>query len=1116
MEDRNKTKVQLIEELVNLRQRVIELEAAETERMQAEEALRQYRDHLEELVKARTAELTKANVQLRNSKERLTLAIAGTGGALWDEELDPEASFDDQSGKTYYSPEERQLLGYEEGNSLAPHYESWYDHILPEDRILVEQRQRDHFEGRTAYLDHEYRVQLKDGSIRWIRGRSRIIRDECGRPIRWIGIDWDVTEHKHAEEELRQHREHLEELVKERTAALRKKVDEQDLLLDTMDAQVWYLSDIETYGIANRAHAEFLGLRREDIENKRLREFLPEEVAQVCKESNRQVFQTQEAIHTEEWVPNAEGEERLIAITKTPKLKPNGNIAYVVCVGTDITERKRTEKELQKSKKFLQDIFDGIQDGISVLDKNLTIVQVNKWMEKRHRKYMPLVGKKCYEVYQHRKTRCPWCPSIKTLSTGIVHTTDIQVPYDDNAFWWCELSAYPLRDEKGNVVGVIEHVKNITERKQSEEALRESERRYRRLFNGIADAVFVHDLNGGILDVNRESCTKYGYSKEELIQMNAVDIDTPEEAVYIEKRIQKILDDGGDTFETVHLDREGNRIPVEVTAKLARYRGQDVVISICHDITERKRAEQERERLTAQIREQARQMEQILATVPAGVLLLDAEGCVLHANPMAEKDLSMLTNAKVGDTLMRLGDRPLTELLTSPPTRGLWHEIKTAGATNKERDMEIATMAGGRTFEAIARPVETGPEPGHWVLVINDVTREREIQAQLQQQQRLAAVGQLAAGIAHDFNNIMASIVLYAEMVARSQQLSERDRERMAVIIQQVWHASRLVEQVLDFSRRAVLERRPVDLLPLLKEQVKMLGRMLPEHIEIELVSRSNETDRADLYIIDADPTRMQQMVTNLAVNARDAMPDGGTLRIELVRVTVKSSQLPPLPNMKAGEWLQLTISDTGTGIAPDVLPHIFEPFFTTKGPGGGSGLGLAQVHGIVGLHGGHIDVETKIGAGTTFSIYLPALKARPIEPIPSDTSAVHQGRGEVVLVVEDGDAVRTALVDSLEQWNYQALEAVNGQEALAVMETQGEQIALVLSDVVMPGMGGIALFYALRERGWQTPVILLTGHPMDKELEALQAQGLSAWLLKPPGLKQLAQAVADALRHSR
>ncbi|HET91815.1 MAG TPA: response regulator [Chloroflexi bacterium] len=395
------------------------------------------------------------------------------------------------------------------------------------------------------------------------------------------------------------------------------------------------------------------------------------------------------------------------------------------------------------------------------------------------------------------------------------------------------------------------------------------------------------------------------------------------------------------------------------------------------------------------------------------------------------------------------------------------------------------------------------------MLVIKDVTREREIQTQLQQQERLAAVGQLAAGIAHDFNNIMAVIVLYAQIAARSSSLSERDRERMAVINQQAQHAARLIQQILDFSRRAVLERRPLDLLPLLKEQVKLLQRTLPEHIEITMAYEPDD------YTVNADPTRMQQMITNLAVNARDAMPHGGVLRLGLERVTVERDSSPPLPELNMGEWVRLTVSDTGTGISPDALPHIFEPFFTTKSPGEGSGLGLAQVHGIVGQHGGQIGVETQVGEGTTFSIYLPTLAAHPPELLRGDVSITPQGHGEVVLVVEDNAALRTALVVSLEQWNYQALEAANGQEALALMAQQAEQIALVVSDVVMPGLGGIALFHTLRERGWQTPVILLTGHPMDKELDELRAHGLIAWLLKPPSLERLARAVADALHNS-
>ena len=211
------------------------------------------------------------------------------------------------------------------------------------------------------------------------------------------------------------------------------------------------------------------------------------------------------------------------------------------------------------------------------------------------------------------------------------------------------------------------------------------------------------------------------------------------------------------------------------------------------------------------------------------------------------------------------------------------------------------------------------------MLVVKEVAQEREIKAQLQQQERLAAVGQLAAGIAHDFNNIMATIVLYAQIAAQSEGLSERDRERMAMINQQAWHATRLIERILDFSRRSMLEKRPLDLLLLLKEQIELLNRTLPEHIKIEL-----EYGKGD-YIIRADPTRMQQMLTNLAVNARDAMPNGGELSIRLERVIVGDGKSPILPEIEAGEWVRLKVSDTGTGISPDVLPHIFEPFFTTK-----------------------------------------------------------------------------------------------------------------------------------------------------------------------------------------
>lgn len=503
-------------------------------------------------------------------------------------------------------------------------------------------------------------------------------------------------------------------------------------------------------------------------------------------------------------------------------------------------------------------------------------------------------------------------------------------------------------------------------------------------------------------------------------------------------------------------------------------------------------AEEERERLAAQIREQARELRQILATVPEGVLLLDSERRVVQTNPVAEKDLTILAGVKAGDILTHLGDRSLAELLTSPPTRGLWHEVK----------------ADQRVFEVIARPMENGLEPEHWVLVINDVTQAREVREQLQQQERMAAVGQLAAGIAHDFNNIMAIIVLYAQMTAQVEALPPHVQERMAVIDQQARHATRLIQQILDFSRRSVLERQPLDLLPLLKEQCKLLERTLPENIEISLDYEPAE------YIVNADPTRMQQILMNLAVNARDAMPEGGKLRFSLSRTAPTDNiGCVACDEVPSGEWVRIAVADTGSGIPSEALPHIFEPFFTTKAPGQGTGLGLPQVYGIVGAHEGHIDVRTKIGKGTSFIIYLPPLLAHQPETPVLETLPLVSGEGETLLVVEDDATLRKALLDILRSLNYQVLEAANGQEALDTLQQSAREIALVISDLVMPGMGGQALFHAMRRRNLTLPMIILSGHPMEQELQSLQAEGLAGWLLKPPDIEQLSHLLARVLK---
>ena len=524
-------------------------------------------------------------------------------------------------------------------------------------------------------------------------------------------------------------------------------------------------------------------------------------------------------------------------------------------------------------------------------------------------------------------------------------------------------------------------------------------------------------------------------------------------------------------------------------------------LELQQEITERKRTEKERERLLVQVQEYAQRIQQIINTVPEGVLLLDAKEHggwhVTLVNPLGKQDLWTLAGIRIGEALTHLGKRPLQDFLTSPPTKGLWHTVEVEGAESHD----------SRHFQVIARPIETGPASGDWVMVIRDMTRQREIERRMQQQEHLATVGQLAAGIAHDFNNILGVITVYAQLAARKPDLNTQERERLEIINQQAIRASKLIHQILDFSRSSVFERSPLDLLPLLKEEVQLLQRTLPENIKVHLAYDHND------YLIHADPTRMQQMVMNLAINARDAMSEGGDLRIALARITIAPDERPPLPELKAGEWVRLTLTDTGAGIPDNVIPHIFKPFFTTKAPGKGTGLGLSQVHGIVGAHEGEIDVRSQVDVGTTFIIYLPALATPTTEVLTVAAHALPHSSGETLLLVEDNATIRSTLKAALESLNYRVLEAKNGNYARLILAQRADQIALVLSDVVMPDMGGVALFHVLRESYPHIPMILLTGHSLSAEFEGLQALGLRDWLSKPPDLATLALTVAREIK---
>jgi PAS domain S-box-containing protein len=650
------------------------------------------------------------------------------------------------------------------------------------------------------------------------------------------------------------------------------------------------------------------------------------------------------------------------------------------------------------------------------------------------------------------------------------------------------LSARPLFD-KEHFTGVLVVCTDITKRVRAEQALRHAEWEKELILDSQFELVVHQDNKQRILWPNRAACELAGATREELIGRFCYEMwpehsepctDCPV-ALAIKtgqpQKAEKSTPDGKTWVVRGHPVRDVNDNIVGA-------------IEVARDISERKQTEQERARLLAQIQQQAQQMQQIMDTVPEGVLLLDANLCTLLANPIARQALAALGEADsaLNKPLTHLGPRPLADVLSH---------------FDDPLPMEIVLPApSGRAFEVQAQPIGSG-ETRQWVLTLREVTQERQIQQQIQAQERLATVGQLAAGIAHDFNNIMASIVLYAGMLLRASDLSPQDRQRLDTIRQQGHRAANLVQQILDFARKSVMERIPLDLVPFLKELEKLLTRTLPENIHFHL-----KYDHDD-YIINADPTRLQQVVMNLALNARDAMPQGGKLRFALCRLHIQPGQTGPLLDLPPGLWVRLTVTDTGSGIPPDVLPHVFEPFFTTKKVGKGTGLGLAQVWGIVLQHEGKISVESQVGRGTTFIIYLPALE------FPQDTHetlempALIEGQGETILVVEDDATTRQAISVILEDLGYRVLAAANGREALALLSSE---VVLVLSDVVMPEMGGVALHTALKEKHPEVKMVVITGYPMTDGDQTLLEQGITAWIKKPFSIDEIAQVVREAL----
>ena len=387
-----------------------------------------------------------------------------------------------------------------------------------------------------------------------------------------------------------------------------------------------------------------------------------------------------------------------------------------------------------------------------------------------------------------------------------------------------------------------------------------------------------------------------------------------------------------------------------------------------------------------------------------------------------------------------------------------------------------------------------------------DITDRKHLESQVRQAQKLKSIGQLAGGVAHDFNNILAAMMMQINILQQNPSLERIASDALNDLMDEAQRAANLTRQLLMFSRQSVLDIKTLDMNKVVSNLLKMLARLIGEDIKIFF------TPRTDLPLVDADPGMMEQVIMNLCVNARDAMPKGGKLIIMLEGVYASEAQTKPHLGVKPGLFLRITVSDTGCGIDKGALQHIFEPFFTTKAVGKGTGLGLSTVHGIIGQHKGWIEVESQIGCGTTFHIFLPATSKRIIESNQDDALKVIKG-DETVLLVEDEISVRRALAQSMRLLGYQVFEAGNGPEAMRIWKENSDQIHLLLTDMVMPeGMTGLDLAEKIRKEKTDLKIIISSGYntKIDSH-DSLERAGIT-YLQKPYEFETLSKALRDCL----
>ncbi len=804
---------------------------------------------------------------------------------------------------------------------------------------------------------------------------------------------------------------------------------------------------------------------------------------------------------------------RWIAILGDAPRDADGQRRNVRGVVLDITERKQAERTLQENERFLDAVFESIQDGISVLSPDLTIRRVNGLMRRWYADALPLEGKKCHLCYQNRDTPCEPCPTLRCLQTGRVES-DVVRGVPGSIVEWVELFSYPIKDAtSGRVTGVVEFVRDITRRKYTEDALALRERQMRATLDSTPNvAVQWYDQDGRVLYWNSASERIYGWSAAEALGRTLESlILSSEEAAAFRASLARLRESAGPLgpYETTIRRRDGSEGVVLSTVFAIPEVGESAVF-VCMDvdISELKRAQEA-------LRRSEEKLRVALLAAEMGTWRWDA-----HAGRGTRNaELNRILGLEAVESVDSLDDF-FSHLHPDDRSAARIEFERAIQARNTYlQELRIVRPDGtvrwlryqGRPFydEKGALTYMTG--------VAVDITARKQaeqeradLEARLHQAQKLEAVGQLAGGVAHDFNNILTAVLGHVELARAALETADAPNEALLESIRAIGYgaeqAARLTRQLLSLSRRQITQPQVLDLNDTVTDMEKMLRRLLSENTLFNVI-RPPKLDP-----VRVDPGQIEQVILNLVVNARDAMPNGGTLTVETRNVLLTEEYAASHPQARSGAHVLLSVSDTGCGMDASVIDRAFDPFFTTKDVNRGTGLGLATVYGIVRQAGGHVTVYSEVGRGSTFRVYLPTVAhgRSPVRVKQHESGA--PGGTETIMVCEDDEAVRHLTERLLRGAGYTVLAARDGAHAEGIFTRHAGPIHLLVTDVIMPDTDGRRLADRLTKRQTGLKVLFVSGYTADIIVHHGVLEEGMAFLEKPFSRQSLLRRVRDLL----